>query len=214
MSRALISDFGGVLTSPLIEGMLAYQEESGISIEELGRAMGRVADARGDNPLFQLERGEITETEFRDLVQSELDGRLDLERLLRLYFEHLEPNRPMIDYVRELRERGLRTALLTNNVREWEPRWRAKLPELDEIFEVVVDSAFVGMRKPERAIYELTLERLRDVRPAECVFVDDLEHNCEAARDLGMKAVRFESADQAIPEIESALEQRRRGARV
>jgi putative hydrolase of the HAD superfamily len=105
----------------------------------------------------------------------------------------------MIDYVRELRERGLRTALLTNNVREWEPRWRAKLPELDEIFEVVVDSAFVGMRKPERAIYELTLERLRGVRPAECVFVDDLEHNCEAARDLGMKAVRFESADQAIP---------------
>jgi putative hydrolase of the HAD superfamily len=89
MSRALISDFGGVLTSPLIEGMLAYQEESGISIEELGRAMGRVADARGDNPLFQLERGEITETEFRDLVQAELDGRLDLERLLGLYFEHL-----------------------------------------------------------------------------------------------------------------------------
>ena len=66
----------------------------------------------------------------------------------------------MIDFMAELRGRGLRMALLTNNVREWEPLWRAKLPELDDIFELVVDSAFVGMRKPEPEIYELTLERL------------------------------------------------------
>ena len=81
-------------------------------------------------------------------------------------------------------------ALLTNNVREWEPRWRAMLPELDEIFEVVVDSAFVGMRKPEPEIYQLTLERLGGgVEPADCVFVDDIELNCDAARELGMTAV-------------------------
>ena len=216
MSQALISDFGGVLTSPLIEGFLAYQDESGISMDELGRAMGRVADARGEHPLFQLERGEISEAEFRDVLQSELHERFDLERLRTLYFEHLRPNRPMIDYVRELRGRGLRTALLTNNVREWEPRWRAKLPELDEIFEVVVDSAFVGMRKPERGIYELTLARLDGMDPRDCVFVDDLEPNCAAARELGMRVVRFESAEQAIPEIEEALQRkkRRRGARV
>jgi putative hydrolase of the HAD superfamily len=216
MSQALVSDFGGVLTSPLIEGFLAYQDESGISFEELGRAMGRVADARGEHPLFQLERGEISEAEFRDLVQTELREAFDLERLRTLYFDHLHPNRPMIEFVRELRERGLRTALLTNNVREWEPRWRAKLPEIDDIFEVVVDSAFVGMRKPEPGIYELTLERLGGVRPEDCVFVDDLEPNCLAARELGMQAVRFESSEQAIPEIEAALErkERRRGARV
>ena len=216
MSQALISDFGGVLTSPLIEGFLAYQDESGISMEELGKAMGRVEDARGEHQLYQLERGEISEGEFSALVQSELEHELDFERLRTLYFEHLHPNRPMIDYVRELRGRGLRTALLTNNVREWEPRWRAKLPELDEIFEVVVDSAFVGMRKPERGIYELTLERLGGVDARDCVFVDDLEHNCAAARELGMRAVRFESAEQAIPEIEYALQRkkRRRGAHV
>ena len=216
MSQALVSDFGGVLTSPLIEGFLAYQDESGISFEELGRAMGRVADARGENPLFQLERGEISEAEFGELVQAELREDFDFQRLRTLYFEHLRPNRAMIDYARELRERGLRTALLTNNVREWEPRWRAKLPELDEIFEVVVDSAFVGMRKPEPGIYELTLERLGGIRPEDCVFVDDLEHNCVAARQLGMQAVRFEDAEQAIPEIEAALDakKRRRGAHV
>jgi epoxide hydrolase-like predicted phosphatase len=110
----------------------------------------------------------------------------------------------MIEFARDLRERGLRTALLTNNVREWEPLWRAKLPEIDEIFEVVVDSAFVGMRKPESRIYELTVDRL-GVVAGECVFVDDLEVNCETARDLGMAAVRFESAEQAVAEVESAL---------
>jgi putative hydrolase of the HAD superfamily len=89
-------------------------------------------------------------------------------------------------------------------VREWESRWRSKLPEIDELFEVVVDSAFVGMRKPDPAIYELTAHRL-GVRPQECVFVDDLEINCDAARELGMAAVRFESTDQAIPELRSGL---------
>ena len=111
----------------------------------------------------------------------------------------------MIEYVRELRGRGVRTALLTNNVREWEPLWRAKLPEVDELFELVVDSAFVGLRKPDAAIYSLTLERLGGVAPERCVFVDDLDVNCEAARALGMAAVRFESAEQAIPRIDAAL---------
>jgi HAD superfamily hydrolase (TIGR01509 family) len=91
-------------------------------------------------------------------------------------------------------------------VREWEPLWRAKLPELDEIFEIVVDSAFVGMRKPEPAIYELTVERLGGgLRADECLFVDDIELNCEAARALGMTAVRFDHADQAIADLTSAL---------
>ena len=90
-------------------------------------------------------------------------------------------------------------------MREWEPLWRAKLPEVDELFEVVVDSAFVGLRKPDPAIYELTLERLGGVAPERCVFVDDLDMNCDAARELGMTAVRFENADQAIPEIRAAF---------
>jgi putative hydrolase of the HAD superfamily len=97
---------------------------------------------------------------------------------------------------------------LTNNVREWEPLWRGKLPQLDRIFELVVDSAFVGLRKPDPEIYELTVERLGgDLRAGECLFVDDLEVNCETARALGMTAVRFQTAKQAIAELDSALSQ-------
>ena len=205
MRDVLICDFGGVLTTPLQEGFLAYQEESGVSLEELGNAMGRAAEEHGEHPLFVLERGEISEAEFRDRIERHLEDGFDLARLRALYFERLEPNRPMIDFVRELRGGDVRAALLTNNVREWEPLWRAKLPEIDELFEVVVDSAFVGLRKPDRAIFELTLAWLGGVAPERCVFVDDLDVNCEAARELGMAAVRFESAGQAIPEIQAFL---------
>jgi epoxide hydrolase-like predicted phosphatase len=203
--RALISDFGGVLTTPLSGSFLAYQEEAGVSLEELGRAMQRAGEAYGEHPLYALERGEIAEAEFARRLAEQLGDGFDLARL-RHHLAQIEPNPPMIRYVRELRGRGLRTALLTNNVREWEPLWRAKLPELDEIFELVVDSAFVGMRKPERRIYELTLARLGGgIRAEECLFVDDLEVNCEGARALGMIAVVFEDTEQAIPELESAL---------
>jgi len=199
-----ISDFGGVLTSPISEGFLAYQEESNVSLEELGSAMARAADDHGEHPLYALERGELTEREFAERLERELPGGFSLTRLRELYFERLVPNAPMIGFARSLRERGLRTALLTNNVREWEPLWRAKLPELDEIFEVVVDSAFVGLRKPDPRIYELTVERL-GTEPGDCVFVDDLEVNCAAARELGMAAVRFEDTGAAIAAVEAAL---------
>jgi putative hydrolase of the HAD superfamily len=205
--RALICDFGGVLTTPLQEGFHEYQEESGIRLEQLGEAMAKAAAEHGEHPLFALERGEISEEEFGRRLGAHLGPAFDMQRLHDLSMGRLRPNRSMIDYVGELRGRGLRTALLTNNVREWEPLWRQKLPELDELFEVVVDSAFVGMRKPEPAIYELTLERLGGgLRAEECVFVDDLDVNCEAARTLGMRAVRFANSEQAIAEIESSLE--------
>ena len=178
MRDVLICDFGGVLTSPIQDGFLAYQEESGVTLEELGKALGRAAEEHGEHPLFALERGEITEAEFAARVQAQLEDGFDPIRLRTLYFEHVHPNETMVDYVRELRGRGVRAALLTNNVREWEPLWRAKLPEIDELFELVVDSAFVGLRKPDPAIYALTLERLGGVPPGRCVFVDDLDVNC------------------------------------
>jgi putative hydrolase of the HAD superfamily len=204
--RAVISDFGGVLTSPLMESFAAWRDRSGILPEELGRAMAQIAAKdEGRHPLFELEKGRITEEGFLRRLEAELGG-AKLGGFRETYFEHLHPNRPMIELMRDLRRRGLRMALLTNNVREWEPQWRAKLPDIDEIFEVVVDSAFVGVRKPEPEIYTLTLERLGDgLRPEHCVFVDDVEVNCQAARELGMRAVQFHDTEQASAELEAAL---------
>ncbi len=119
------------------------------------------------------------------------------------YFAGLKPNPELFAYYRELHARGVRLALCTNNVREWEPRWRRMFP-FDEIFGVVVDSGFVGMRKPEPDIYALTLERLGLPAP-DVVFVDDIAGNVEAARAAGMRGVVFESNAQALPLIEAAL---------
>lgn len=207
--RAVISDFGGVLTTPLLGSFMAFQNHTGISMEVLGRAMQRIAERDGEQPLFRLERGEVTEAEFLDAMRSELTRELghepEMHRFSEIYFQALDANEPMIQLMRELRARGYRMALLTNNVREWEPLWRRMLP-VDEIFEVVVDSAFVGMRKPEPEIYELTLERLGGgIGPQECLFVDDSDVNVEAARALGMTAIHFRANQQAITEIEAAL---------
>jgi putative hydrolase of the HAD superfamily len=205
--RAVISDFGGVLTSPLVGTFLAFQEHSGVTLEELGNAMAKLArESDGDHPLFQLEKGEISEADFLRRLGDALGGEVELEGFGERYFKHLHPNDEMIELMRRLRDRGLRMALLTNNVREWEPLWRAKLPDIDEIFEVVVDSAFVGMRKPEPGIYELTLERLGDgVVAGDCLFIDDIEANCEMAEELGMTAVHYRENVQAIAEVEAAL---------
>lgn len=205
MIRAVVCDFGGVLTTPLGNAFAAWSMESGVPLEDLGAAMAAAAEKQGEHPLFMLEKGAISEDDFLARLQAELGDELRLDGMFDVWWRHLERNPEMIELMRSLRGRGLRMALLTNNVREWEPRWRPMLPELDELFEVVVDSGFVGMRKPERPIYELTLERLGGVSAAECLFVDDMELNCDTARELGMTAVQFHDTEQARTEIEAAL---------
>jgi putative hydrolase of the HAD superfamily len=206
--EAVISDFGGVLTSPLLDSFTAFQDSSGISLESLGKAIAAITERDGVNPLFELETGRMTEADFLSELAAELTD--ELERPVHLhgfgmrYFEHLHPNERVIDYMRELRGRGLKMAICTNNVREWEAMWRAMLP-VDEIFDLVVDSAFVGVRKPDPEIYELTLRRL-GVPASAALLVDDIEINCEAARQLGIRAIWFQNANQAIAEIESVVD--------
>jgi putative hydrolase of the HAD superfamily len=205
--QAIISDFGGVLTSALVDSFVGVLGPSGVSLEDLGKAMAALAEREGTNPLVELETGRLTEQRFMNALSDELSARrgsrVELGGFGERYFRHLEPNERLIDYMRELGQRGYRLAICTNNVREWEARWRAMLP-VDEIFDVVVDSAFVGARKPERRIYEITLERL-GTSPEATLFIDDVDVNCQAARELGMPAIQFRSTDQAIEAIEAAL---------
>ncbi|MGH2956544.1 MAG: HAD family hydrolase [Solirubrobacterales bacterium] len=205
---AVISDFGGVLTTPLIQSFAAVQDRTGVPFEELGQAMARIERDEGKHPLYELEKGRVTEADFLaklgDYLEPELGHRPELHRFREIYFDALHPNEPMIELMREAKASGRRMALLTNNVREWEPIWRAMLP-VDEIFELVVDSGFVGMRKPEREIYRLTLERLGGVAAEECLFIDDADVNCAAAAELGMATVQYQHNQQAIVEIRKTL---------
>jgi putative hydrolase of the HAD superfamily len=205
--EAVISDFGGVLTSPLTGAFSAFQDESGVPLAELGTAMAALGAARGANPLFELETGRLTEADFLSELAGQLSRQLerevDLAGFGERYFDALEPNAPLIGYLREVRARGYKLAICTNNVREWSARWQAMVP-VQELFDVVVDSAFVGSRKPEPEIYRVTLERL-GVTAESALLIDDIELNCEGARALGINAVWFQSTEQAIAEVEAAL---------
>jgi epoxide hydrolase-like predicted phosphatase len=213
--RVIISDFGGVLTNPLEEAFLAFQQESGIALEELGKAMFTISERDGENPLYSLEKGEVSEAKFLDDMQTQLRAqigdRVEFMDFSESYFNHLRPNQPFLDYLFEYKASGGRLALLTNNVKEWEPRWRAMLP-IDELFETIIDSGFVGTRKPETRIFEITeeyiqaLDGLSDVKREECVLVDDIAINCEAAEAFGFQAVRYhgENSD-VVAELKSIL---------
>jgi putative hydrolase of the HAD superfamily len=206
--EAVISDFGGVLTTPLMQAFADLQAEHGLPPAALGTALAHAAETNGGtNPLFELETGKMTEARFIELLRAGLERELgrpvELEGFGTYFFKHLRPNEELFAFMRTLHGRGYRMAILTNNVREWEPLWRPMLP-IDEIFDLVVDSGFVGVRKPDPAIYQLTLERLG--LPAEAtLFLDDMEINCDAARELGINAVHFRTTAQAIADIEATL---------
>lgn len=204
----VISDFGGVLTTPLNEAFLNFQDKVGIAPQSFANAMRDATEKTGTNPLFELECGRITEEEFdtrlADALEPELGHRPDIRKFGLELFGTLEPNPGMLDLIREVLRDGLRAALLTNNVKEWEPLWREMLP-VEELFETVVDSAFVGLRKPDPRIYELTLLRV-DLPPEACIFIDDMKINCDAAAELGIHAVHFRETAQARAEVHELLE--------
>jgi epoxide hydrolase-like predicted phosphatase len=203
---ALVVDYGGVLTSPLQDTMQSWCEDDEIDLAAFRRVIGEwlgpsYGSEAATNPMHALERGEIAIPDFERELARRLtthDGRqVEPEGLLGRMFAGFSKQQPMFDAVRRARGRGLRTALLSNS-------WGMDYPrdEWDELFDAVVISGEVGMRKPEPAIYRYAAQQLR-VEPAECVFVDDLGPNVKGAVGVGMVGVKFVSFDQAIEELEA-----------
>lgn len=203
----VVVDFGGVLSTPLALAFAAVGEQLGVPPGALGRAMEAVQAARGAHPLHELETGALPEAEFLGLLGDQLAAELlrtvAFHEFTDRYWGALACNDALVAHLRGLRRAGYRMGLLTNNVREWEPRWRAMLP-VDELFDDIVDSARVGLRKPDPAIYALTAARL-GVAGEEIVFLDDVEANCVAARAAGWTAVRFDETAQAIAGLDAVL---------
>jgi len=171
------------------------------------------AGAIEDEPDWHLlEKGQIdVATYFGRLTERApaiLGAEIDMESYGRFWRSTAPGVHWMVVHkIRELKGRGLRLGLLTNNVKEFGDHWRTMFP-LEELFEEVVDSSHVGVRKPEREIYALTCSRMA-IEPAEAVFVDDNADNVEAAREYGMEAVHFrEDPWAALAELDAILERR------
>jgi len=204
--RALVVDYGGVLTSPLQDTMQSWCEDDEIDLAAFRRVLGEwlgpsYGAEAADNPMHALERGEIAIPDFERELARRLtthDGReVEAEGLLSRMFSGFSKQQPMFDVVRRARGLGIRTGLLSNS-------WGLNYPreEWDEIFDAVVISGEVGMRKPEPGIYRLAAKRL-GVEPEECVFVDDLGPNVKGAVTVGMVGVKFVTVEQTVEELDA-----------
>ncbi|TCC45634.1 HAD family phosphatase [Kribbella capetownensis] len=208
--RGLLVDWGGVLTSGLEEALRRWAELDGFDFDSYLQAVlawlpaENPADATAEaelNPVHALERGQIAVPDFERKLASILvrrDGTpVPAEGLIERMFAHFEHQPAMSALVRRARSLGIRTALLSNSWGNTYPRdtW-------DGMFDDIVISGEVGMRKPDPEIFLLAARRL-DLKPEECVFVDDLGLNVEGARALGMTGMLHTSYDETRRALES-----------
>jgi epoxide hydrolase-like predicted phosphatase len=195
--RGLLVDFGGVLTSDLFESFSAFCLAEGIEPNAVRDRFRSDADARA--LLIALEEGRMDEQEFEPRFATLLEVRT-ADGLIQRLMAGVEANFEMIDAVRAFRAAGVRTGLVSNS---WGTR-RYDRELLSELFDGVVISGEVGIRKPAPPIYALGAERI-GLPPAECVFVDDLAFNLPPAAELGMATVHHRLASETIPALEGLL---------
>ena len=204
--QAVVCDIGGVLTPPPVQAVAEYLKGSGLSLDEVAAAVGAYARRRDRNPLEELELGHIDGRRFLSMIAEAIgigdEKHARLDGFTAHYFSQLELNQRLLSHLRRLADQRVRLAILSNNARDWHKRWRA-MPELS-IFEVFVNSALEGVRKPDPAIYRITAERLA-LPPGCCVFLDDLALNCDAARGVGMRAIHYTGTDAAIRALDAEL---------
>jgi putative hydrolase of the HAD superfamily len=197
--RAAIFDFGGVLTTDPLLGVGHYEDALGV---ERGALMRLLLEADGNGPWQRLERGELSArelwTDLRARARTELGVELTLEGLASSFAGTWRVRQPMVDLVRELRPH-IRVVLLTNNVAELGIVWRGMIP-VEELFDAVIDSSAVGMRKPDPRIFQLALEAA-GARAEESVFIDDSPANVRAAEELGLTAIHFTDEGDAIARV-------------
>jgi epoxide hydrolase-like predicted phosphatase len=194
--RGLLVDWGGVMTSDVFDTFRAFCELEGLEPDTVGRRFREDLSAR--ELLIGLETGQLAEEEFEPRFAAILG--VEAPNLIDRMFAGGTPDEEMLSAVARARERGLKTGLISNS---WGTR-RYDRELLGALFDGVVISGEVGMRKPTPAIYELGAERV-GLPPAECVFVDDLPFNLEPAADLGMATVHHTSSAETIAELERLL---------
>jgi putative hydrolase of the HAD superfamily len=201
--KAVITDWGGVLTSPLADAIAVWLAADRIDTEHYKNVMRawvkQAYDGAGTNPIHGLEDGSLTTAEFERLLAAELltvdGGPVEAAGLIARMFGAFAPVEPMYDALRAARAAGTRTALLSNS---WGNEYPREL--FADLFDAVVISAEVGMRKPDERIFRHALDLL-GLDAAECVFIDDIEHNIRAAEALGIRGIHHTGPESTIAEL-------------
>jgi len=200
--EAVVFDLGGVVFPSPLDVFRVYEREHRLP----HRFISEVVLADPEHGAWgRLERGELTLEEFCDAFDAECaahGGTVDARELMRAVSAGLAPRPAMVTAINAIRDHGLKTAALTNN---WsDDAGRREASPTEDWFDVVVESAVEGLRKPDPRIYRLVCERL-DVAPSATVFLDDLGANLKPARELGMTTIKVAEPDAALAELESVL---------
>jgi putative hydrolase of the HAD superfamily len=192
----LLVDYGGVLTTNLFDSFNSFCVQAGIEPDEIGRRFRE--DKASRELLIGLETGTLPEEEFEPQFAAMLG--VPATGLIDSLFAGSRPDEPMVEAVRRAHEGGIHTGLISNS---WGTR-RYDRGQLAELFDGIVISGEVGIRKPAPEIYEMGAKSI-GVQPASCVFVDDLPFNLKPARELGMATIHHTSAEETIPQLEQLL---------
>ncbi len=192
--EAVLFDFGGVFTDSPFHAVTDYGAELGLAPGEVTEVVFGSYENDGDHPWHRLERGEISMEDTRELILG-LGRERGLEIDIYDLFMRMAGNNAgadnrqvLVDRVRELKGSGYPTGIVTNNVAEFGDGWRGLIP-VDELFDFVVDSSAVGVRKPDPRIFAIAMEQLAGIAPANTVFLDDYPANVAAARAFGLQAI-------------------------
>lgn len=206
--KAVLWDFGGVILSSPFEAFARYEATKGLKanfIRELNALNPH------DNAWAKLERGEVMLDQFANLFEREaaaLGGKLNGQEVIALLSGDIRPE--MVAALRNIAKR-YKTACLTNNVKIGEgpgmarsAKLAAEITEIMSIFDCVVESSKVGVRKPEPRFYEIACEML-GVEPGDAIFLDDLGINLKPAKAMGMRTIKVSTPAQALGELEQLL---------
>jgi putative hydrolase of the HAD superfamily len=198
MIKAALFDFGGVILSSPFEAFSRYEAERGLPD---GFLRGLNATNPDTNAWARLERSEVDFEEFCALFEkeaAEAGGVIEARTVMSLLAGELRP--AMVDAVKRCRAR-LKTACLTNNFVTGPGSRREGMAEM---FDAVIESSRVGVRKPDPRFYVLACELL-EIEPTEAVFLDDLGINLKPARAMGMTTIKVNDPDQALLELEEVV---------
>jgi putative hydrolase of the HAD superfamily len=199
--RAVLWDFGGVILSSPFEAFTAYERQRGLPEGFLRRLNATNPDT---NAWARLERSEVDLQGFAELYEAEAaeaGHRIDAGAVLALLSGEVRP--AMVQALRRIREEGLAQACLTNNVAGTEAV-RPDVAEVMCLFDAVLESSKLGVRKPDPAFYDLALETV-GVAPTEAVFLDDLGINLKPARARGIRTIKVVDPDAALAELRDVL---------
>jgi len=204
--QAVLWDFGGVILSSPFDAFAAYEREAGLPENFIRQLNSRNPDT---NAWARMERSEISTDEFATLFEAEAEAlghRLDGQRVLAMLSGTIRPE--MVEALRRVRAR-YRVACITNNVKAGsgpgmarDPERARQIAEVMTLFEQVVESSVLGLRKPDPRIYHHTCDLL-GVSPARCIYLDDLGINLKPARAMGMRTIKVVDPAQAIAALEA-----------